>query len=169
MTGRRSGRILLGSLAGFVATWPMTLAMRRLHAALPAHERYPLPPREIAEVLPRLSASRSSAALLHHFLYGAATGAVFGAAARGRSMTSGAAYGVLVWAGSYLGWIPAAGILRVATRHPLRRNLLMLTVHGIWGACLAVALRELEAAERDSFSRSGAPARGLPDRVAGHR
>ena len=164
MTNERSGRLLLGAIAGFVATLPMTAVMRRLHRALPDRERYPLPPREIAEDLPHPRISISTATLLHHFLYGGAAGALF-ALSPGRSVASGAAYGVTVWVGSYLGWIPAAGILRSGTSHPARRNLLMLAVHGVWGACLAAALAELEKAECDSFSVSSSPTPKLKDRM----
>ena len=42
-------RILLGALAGLAATAPMTLAMKLMHEALPRHEQYPLPPRQVTE------------------------------------------------------------------------------------------------------------------------
>jgi len=41
--------VIKGALAGFIATIPMTLAMKVLHAQLPREERYPLPPRLIVE------------------------------------------------------------------------------------------------------------------------
>jgi hypothetical protein len=165
MTSERAGHILLGAIAGFAAALPMTAAMRRLHRALPDPERYPLPPREIAEDLPSPGVPTSAATLLHHFLYGGAAGALFAALFPGRSIASGTAYGLAVWAGSYLGWIPAAGILRPGSKHPARRNLLMLAVHVVWGASLAAALAELEQAERDSFSRSASPNPELEDRL----
>ena len=40
-------RIVAGTLAGLTATAPMTAAMIAMHKALPAHERYPLPPRKV--------------------------------------------------------------------------------------------------------------------------
>lgn len=162
---KRSGRIVLGAIAGFAATLPMTMAMRRLHRALPRQERYPLPPREISEDMPKLGLPASSATLLHHFLYGGATGALFATLFRRRDVASGATYGIAVWTASYLGWIPAAGILEFGTRHPFRRNALMLAAHLVWGACLAVGLAELEEAESDSFSLSDSPHPKLEDRV----
>lgn len=164
MTKALSGRIVLGAIAGFIATFPMTAVMRRLHRALPHRQRYPLPPREIAEDLPALGATPSSATLLHHFLYGGATGALFAALFPRAGLASGAAYGIVVWAGSYLGWIPATGFLRRGTSHPLRRNGLMLAAHVVWGACLAGGRAELEKAERDSFSRSASANPRLKDR-----
>ena len=46
---RLTTRILLGAIAGFVATAAMTAAMARLHRRLPEADRYPLPPREITQ------------------------------------------------------------------------------------------------------------------------
>lgn len=157
-------KLLLGALAGFAATLPMTMAMRRLHQRLPSAEQYPLPPREIAEDLPSLGMDRPAAAMLHHFLYGAAAGGAFGLASRRRDPGSGAVFGIAVWIGSYLGWIPAARILRFGTRHPARRNGLMLASHLVWGACLAAGLRELELARQDGFTRSGGADGRLKDR-----
>src|SRR3954454_18277678 len=42
-------RLVIGGIAGFVATMAMTSAMRRLHRQLPAKERYPLTPRQIVD------------------------------------------------------------------------------------------------------------------------
>jgi hypothetical protein len=159
-----AGRLLLGALAGFTATLPMTVAMRRLHERLPAQERYPLPPRELSEELPDLGMRTSATTLLNHFLYGAVTGGMFAAASGRRDTATGAAYGIAVWMASYLGWIPATGMLRVATRHPARRNGLMLIAHLVWGASLAVGLRELELAQERSFARSTALNPLLEDR-----
>jgi hypothetical protein len=160
--------MLLGALAGFAATLPMTMGMRRLHELLPATERYPLPPRELGESLPRLGLGRAGASLLHHFLFGALGGAAFGGLTGARSVRTGATFGAGVWAASYLGWIPAAGLLRFGASHPLRRNMLMIAVHLVWGAALAVGLRELEAAQAGAFSRSGSDNPRLMDREEGH-
>jgi hypothetical protein len=50
---------------------------------------------------------------------------------------------VAVWAGSYLGWLPAAGILSPATEHPARRNALMIASHVVWGAAAGVIVERL--------------------------
>ncbi|KRE05036.1 hypothetical protein ASE63_25065 [Bosea sp. Root381] len=72
--------VILGALAGFVATLPMTATMSRLHQTLSLEERYPLPPRELAEDMPSMAVGRATATLtlVYHFLYGAAAGALFG-------------------------------------------------------------------------------------------
>ena len=59
---------------------------------------------------------------------------------------SGPASGVAVWLASYMGWIPAVGILEPAPRHPVRRNGLMIGAHLVWGWWTAAAMRELALA-----------------------
>jgi hypothetical protein len=161
--------VILGALSGFAATLPMTATMSRLHLALPSVERYPLPPRELAEDLPSLAVGTATATLVYHFLYGAAAGALFGGFSRRRDIPAGAAYGIAVWIASYLGWIPASRRLNAATRHPARRNGLMLMAHLVWGAALTVGLRELERSRAASFSRSTNTEKRLKDRPEGHR
>ncbi len=137
-------RLMLGGIAGFVATLPMTMAMRALHRRLPARERYPAPPRELidsATALPDQPAR--DVTLAAHYAYGAACGALVAAVLPRPGVASGAAAGVAVWAGSYLGWIPASGLLKPATDHPDRRNGMMIAAHLVWGAATALALRQL--------------------------
>lgn len=147
-------RILLGALAGLAATAPMSLAMKLMHEQLPEHEQYPLPPRavtmEIAEeagVKEELDESeREGLTWASHFAYGAACGAAYAPLARMSGLppvVSGAAFGVAVWAGSYLGWLPAAGVLRPATEHPPRRTALMIAAHLVWGVAAGVLLESL--------------------------
>jgi len=155
---------VLGALSGFVATFPMTATMSRLHRRLPRFERYPLPPLELSEDLPSLGVDTGTATLVHHFLYGAAAGALFGAFSPGKSLASGAAYGVFVWTASYLGWIPAFRRLKPATRHPAQRNGLMLAAHLVWGSALAIGLRELGRSRAESFSLSTSSEPRLKDR-----
>lgn len=161
--------MVLGALSGLVATLPMTAAMSRLHQELPQPERYPLPPRELAEDLPPWAGGKATATLVYHFLYGAVTGGLFGAFAGRRDVPSGALYGVMVWLASYLGWIPLSRCLTIATQHPPRRNGLMLIAHLVWGASLAVGLRELERSKSASFSRATSSDRRLKDRPEGHQ
>jgi uncharacterized membrane protein YagU involved in acid resistance len=115
---------------------------------LPPEEQYPLPPREIVDRLTPVKARAAipdremeALALVAHSAFGAAAGALFPVLTRSRNVGSGAAYGVAVWMASYLGWIPAFGILKPATRHPPSRNLLMIAAHLVWGSSLALWLR----------------------------
>ena len=148
-------RILLGALAGLAATAPMTLAMKLMHEQLPREERYPLPPRQVTEGLAEKAGvdehmdeeDREAATWVSHFAYGAACGALYGALSGEtldeHPLLAGAGFGVAVWAGSYLGWLPAAGIISPATEHPARRNALMIAAHLVWGATAAAALSGL--------------------------
>jgi uncharacterized membrane protein YagU involved in acid resistance len=153
-------RLVIGAIAGFVGTMAMTAAMRRFHRRLPAKERYPLTPREIVDSgakqigvkLPGEAAKDLTAAA--HFAYGAATGAMLAAMNPDPKKRTGAAFGAAVWLASYMGWIPAVGTLKPATRHPPRRNFLMIGVHLIWGAATAACIRELRLA-RETILRDG--------------
>jgi hypothetical protein len=154
-----TGRLAYGAIAGICGTLAMTSAMRLLARELAPGERYPLPPREIVERMAPRSAraatpepAREQATMLAHFGYGAVTGALLAALSDRPSALSGAAYGVAVWAGSYLGWIPAAAVLAPANRHPGRRNALMVAAHVVWGVVLAAGLREIERAESEVFA-----------------
>ena len=139
-------RLLLGTIGGVVATGPMTVAMILLHRRLPFRERYPLPPREItmkiaskAGVAEELSApAQTAATLLAHFGYGAAAGALYTGALNPRAnpVAKGLLFGLFVWGASYLGLLPAAGVLSPATEHPGRRSALMIAAHLLWGATL---------------------------------
>ncbi len=141
-------RAVIGALSGMAATGPMTVLMILLHRRLPFSERYPLPPRQITMKLARaagigerlLAEERYSATLVAHFAYGAATGALYGAvepAIKAPYAAKGLLFGMIVWSGSYLGLLPIAKVLRPASEHPARRNLLMIAAHAVWGLSLA--------------------------------
>jgi hypothetical protein len=149
---RLGSRLLIGAIAGVVGTLAMTSAMRRMHERLPPEERYPLTPREIVDSsseqagVPLPNETAKDVTTAAHFAYGAASGALLGAANVMLGPVSGATAGVGIWLGSYMGWIPGARILKPATDHPPRRNLLMIAAHVVWGVATARAMRELVAA-----------------------
>lgn len=155
-------RMLIGGIAGVVGTLAMTAAMRRMHEKLPAKERYPLTPREIVDSVaeqaevPLGDEAAKDVTTAAHFAYGAASGALLGVANVMLGPVSGGLAGIGVWLGSYMGWIPAAGILKPATRHPPRRNLLMLGAHVVWGVATARAMRELVEARENAFGSKAA-------------
>ena len=141
-------KLIQGAGAGLIATVPMTLFMRSVWKRLPEQEQYALPPREITRnvVRPRrffrMSPGKQTAlTLMLHFLFGAAAGSVYGLADEKiplQSSVKGSLAGLVVWMASYLGWIPALGILPPATEHPWRRNVMMIVAHLIWGITLGV-------------------------------
>ena len=153
-------RVLLGALAGLAATAPMTLAMKLMHEQLPREEQYPLPPRQVTEGMAEKAGvnehldedEREAATWASHFAYGAACGALYGALTGERvdrhPVLAGVGFGVAVWAGSYLGWLPAAGVIAPATEHPARRNALMIAAHVVWGATAGVAVERLSEPRR---------------------
>jgi uncharacterized membrane protein YagU involved in acid resistance len=167
---RRSGvsTLAIGALAGMAATVPMTLCMQQLHQELPVRERYPLPPSEIVEELTERAgiddqidqSEHIALTLLAHFGYGAATGVLYAPLAlafRPPAALGGAAFGLGVWSVSYLGLLPALGLLRPATQHPPRRNTLMIGAHIVWGVALGLIveqlLRETDLAEKAVSAR----------------
>ena len=150
---------IAGSVAGFVATAPMTAVMLALHRRLPRREQYPLPPRRItmrvaeeAGVKQALDCDdRTAATYAGHFSYGTAAGAVYGLLAPhvpGSAVTKGVAFGLTVWAVSYLGWLPAAGMHPSAKDEPARRNELMIAAHIVWGAVTGVVASTLTGRRR---------------------
>jgi hypothetical protein len=142
-------RIWTGALAGVLATAAMTAVMRRGRDRLPARERYSLPPTELMQAIPGQDAPRlGDRALLAHFAYGALCGGALAFLGGSRTATGASLSGMAIWVGSYLGWAPALGLLKPATRHPWRRNLLMLLSHLAWGLGYRSAFREIHAARR---------------------
>jgi uncharacterized membrane protein YagU involved in acid resistance len=153
-------RVLAAGLAGLVATIPMSILMVVAHRRLPWRERQPLPPAKItrealraAKLVDELSSEEKLlATIANHFAYGAGCGAVYGlltSQAKVPPVTSGVAYGLGVWAASYLGWLPAAGMHRSALSEPERRNALMIAAHVVYGAGLGI-LTEMLSRSHDA-------------------
>lgn len=147
--------LLQGALAGCIATAPMTIVMTLLHRLLPRREQYPLPPSEIVEQIEEGVGAQQhmteqqhlALTLLGHFGYGAAVGAGYGLLRKQLpfgKIANGIVYGLLVWTVSYLGLLPAAGLLTPATAHPARRNALMIAAHIVWGAATGVLVEQLQ-------------------------
>lgn len=92
-----------------------------------------------------------AASALLHFAFGGVAGAAFSAWARRparwtrhllrrrrptRAALEGAAFGSMVWAASYMGWVPALGIMPPAHRDRPGRPSSMIVAHWIYGAAL---------------------------------
>jgi hypothetical protein len=165
--------VLAASVSGLAATLPMTVAMEAIFRRLPLLQRYPLPPRPIAmrvaealDLKQELDEPRRLAfTLLSHFGYGTAAGGAYGLLARRwlPGARGGAMFGLGVWAGSYLGLLPGAGLYPPATQTPLRRNALMITAHLVWGAALGALTQSL--AGRHAHTSTAASSVGQRQRL----
>ena len=132
-----------GAIAGFMATLPMSAAMLLMRRWLPWWQQGPLPPHEVTSNT--LDAAglddidehhHDTATLVSHFGYGAMSGTLYPLVNTLPMPTvmKSALYGFGIWAASYMGWLPAAGLFDPATKRPMQRNLLMIVAHLIWGA-----------------------------------
>jgi len=151
-----SRKLLKGALAGFVATVPMSLSMLIGWMLLPRREKYHLPPRLITEEITERVGIEDEmsedqlivATVASHFGYGALVGSIYALFEQRLPIYSGfkgVLAGLTIWAGSYLGWLPALDILPPATKHPWRRNLMMILAHVVWGATLGAVTQKLNS------------------------
>jgi hypothetical protein len=141
-----------GAFAGFAATLPMTAVMFAVQLVLPRSSQIRPEPRVITDKLLQRAniyqktseRGRKLAALANHFAYGAASGAVCATIAGARlqsSPSTGLLSGLLIWMGSYAGWLPAAKILPPPRDRLPGRNVLLLAAHSVWGLSLHSVLR----------------------------
>lgn len=102
----------------------------------------------VAELGPKITRGQKfKLTVLSHFGYGGAVGALYPVATSwipGPAILKGVGYGLTVWGASYVGWLPAAGILRLATKHPVRRMALTIGSHLLFGIVLAQTHKEME-------------------------
>lgn len=178
-----SPRLLIGFVSGLVATVPQTLAMwvTRLLQRRPGA----FPPRQVAEGALRLVASplwvytlsRSARYLftaISHFGYGATAGTLYGLFAPVLAMadrtrrrvshvvvviTSGAIFGLAVWAFSYGFLLPALKIVKPQGERPLRKNVQLIVAHLAWGVSVAVVYHWLMGDLAAAGASSAPPAR----------
>ena len=88
----------------------------------------------------------SPVAVAAHFAYGAGAGLFYGgltSAVHLPPFGPGVAYALILWAGSYLCWLPALGLHPSATHQPARRRALMVAAHVVWGAALDALLAKV--------------------------
>lgn len=75
------------------------------------------------------------ATIAGHFAYGAFCGAIYGMIApRRKPILTGAAFGLGVWAASYMGWLPLVGWHAPPHRERPARNAALIASHLTWGA-----------------------------------
>ncbi|GII25033.1 DUF1440 domain-containing protein [Planosporangium mesophilum] len=143
----RAERIATGSVGGALATVVMTGWMVARDLTGPHGEQAP---KKLVRRLARragLPARRRGpgtvlASGVAHLGFGVGAGALYAAAVPRSTIPRGVAFGLAVWGVSYLGWIPAIGILPPAHRDEPRRAWTMLTAHVIYGAVLGQILAD---------------------------
>jgi uncharacterized membrane protein YagU involved in acid resistance len=147
--------MLLGALAGFSATLPMTCVMQWMNRELPGREQ--LPPREVtmraAEktgVKEQLGNSeRRAATWAAHLGMGTGLGVLYGMVGRRLPLhpsAAGAVFGLLAYGGNYQVLLPALGLAPPATQYPVRRNVLLITSHLVWGGLTGMLLNQTRRA-----------------------
>jgi hypothetical protein len=136
--------LIRGAAVGALATGVMSalmLAARKLGIT------GELPPEKITSKALRSRRIRPSArqqdalATSLHFAFGAGAGAAFGVVARRVPVPSvplGMAYGTAIWGISYMGWVPALGMMRRADRDRRGRQAVVLAGHLVFGATLGL-------------------------------
>lgn len=147
-------KVLGGTLAGAVAAAPMLAVMTTMQRALPAREQYLLPPKEntaklangvnIRDDLRELELNVLT--MLAHYGYRALGGGAYALAEGvlpGRPGVKGRLFAMGVWTGIYLGWLHAANILEPVAEHPVRRTVLLIAAHLVWGAGFGVVKARL--------------------------
>ena len=151
-------RLFAGGLAGFVATLPMTVVMVMGYRRLPVRDRFTWPPYKITiKASKGIGLSRRQGprerlqlALAAHFGFGTAAGGLYGLLAEIiplPSVVAGALYGVIVWAASYLGWLPLTGLYQPPSQESPRRQAVLLAAHLIWGPILGLLFDQLHRSQ----------------------
>lgn len=93
---------------------------------------------------PLAEGEREAAATGGHLLYGAAAGALYGLVQDELGLpaaVTGSAYGLLLWAAGYLGWMPAAGVLPRPWRQQAGDALVPVAAHVVYGLGLGLVER----------------------------
>lgn len=145
-------KLAAGTAAGFIATLPMSVAMLIMENWF-ADSWQPLPPKEVTdEALHAIGLDElenkhpNKVTVAAHFSYGAAVGALYPLlqSLPLPTLVSGMLYGLIVWGTSYLGVLPALGLIEPVDERPRDRNLLMIIAHLVWGASLSAIYTKLK-------------------------
>lgn len=144
--------LVKGTVAGTIATLPMTAFMLLMMRALPRWQHYDLPPEKLTDELAERAGVKQhmnkpqkvAVALVAHFGYGATMGMIYslfmqkGTLRPFHFLLKGNVFGLAVWATSYLGLLPAMNMPSTAPKETPHRNLLMIGAHLIWGTTLGL-------------------------------
>lgn len=138
-------RFVAGAVAGVAATAAMSTEMALAKKVGLLGEA---PPHKLTQRLltlvgarPRSDTAKKLATTAMHLGYGAAAGALFALLPRrGQNVVGGSAYGIGIWATSYVGWIPKLGLMRSPSRDRTGRPTAMVLAHVVYGAVLGKLL-----------------------------
>lgn len=164
MTQGRSGLqawALAGAVGGVAGGVAMTLMVTRVGPrVLPSQVLPDTPaPEKVVQWAERATGepgaltgtSQEVASLAAHLGYSAASGAGFGLArhavpalSRVPAPVAGVGFGLLVWAASFEGLLPALGVMPPTTAHPPKRWPAPLVGHSIFGAVTALVAARLQ-------------------------
>jgi hypothetical protein len=145
MSSDAIGAAAVGAGAGAFATVVMSVPMI---AARKLRLMPELPPQDIVDDIVHRSSvdgpsrtGRRALGWASHLAFGMAAGASYGALRRlirpaASDATTGVAFALFVWTVSYMGWVPALGVLPPATEDRPGRPATMIIAHVVFGLVL---------------------------------
>lgn len=161
MDKHTEGWALAGALGGIAGGTAMTVMMTQVGPRVLPRDVLPDTPapqkvvewaeREAGEPDALAGKPKKVAALGAHLAYSAATGAGYGLArqavpalSRVPTPVAGVGFGLLVWAASFEGLLPALGVMPPTTAHPPKRWPAPLMGHSLFGAVTALVAARLQ-------------------------
>ena len=137
--------VLGGAAATTAMSVPMLVAQRLGWMGKQPPERIVEAALDAADLDTTTNASEDVLAVASHYAFGIGCGVLFSVlhARRrlpGPAIVHGVAFGMMVWALSYLGWVPALGILPPAHRDRSGRRRTMVLGHVVYGAVLGATV-----------------------------
>lgn len=156
-TGNVARGAVLGLVGGLLAAGAMSLAHRILADVIPETQTPAVEPPEDATVkvasavtglaghtLTEDEKARAGSAV--HYAFGAAVGALYGAAAEivpGVTAALGLPFGIAVWLGAHVIVVPALGLAEPPTRRPVAKEAEEFVLHLVYGSATELARRLL--------------------------
>ena len=157
---RRNAPVLAAATAGLVASIPMLVVMDLLNRMLPGEsEESRLPPMKVTtrlaeevDVVDRMPpVAENVLGFIAHLGFGGGMGTLYGGVSPHVSLPpamKGMGFGLLVWICSYAGWLPALGILPSPHHRTVRRNVVIILSHLVWGMLLGLLTDRLTKENR---------------------
>ena len=160
-TDRRRRAALAGALGGVAGGVAMTVLITQVAPRIAPKDMLPRTPapmrtvrwaeREVGRPRALSRSSEQAAAMAAHLAYSALAGAGYGLArsslqgARGLpAPAAGAVFGLLVWAASFQGLLPALGVKEATTAHPPKRWPAPVMGHAVFGSVTAAVAAKVD-------------------------